>query len=172
METSHPEVGIFETSAMDKGVTETFKVTTPDKIYFQGKLKSGALISYVAEGGDPFPGEPGLRWHIIGEKGEILITCPAFGMDIVHAGCAVKMIEYGERKIVHPMSHDKPKPTVIDVEIPKTPMDELNHPAQNVGRLYESYADGNTEGYSDWNVALERHELMQEMFQRWNTSKK
>jgi len=167
--TTQPEVGLFDAGNPEKGVQESYKVTSPDRILLHGKFKSGAVITYHVEGGDPFPGEPGLHWHIVGTKGELMITNPAFAVDIMHAGFKIKMIEYDEPKVpVHPMRHDKPVPEVIEVEIPNDSLTDLAHPAQNVGRLYESYADGNTEGYGDWDLALKRHELMHEMFQKSN----
>lgn len=51
------------------------KKTTPDQVLLQGTLSSPstALISAHFGGGYPFPGEPGLTWHIYGEKGELRI---------------------------------------------------------------------------------------------------
>jgi hypothetical protein len=62
--------------------------------------------------------------------------------------------------------HESGKDSAETIEIPKDNLTNLDHPSQNVGRLYEAYAKGDTKGYADWNLALKRHELIDEMFQR------
>lgn len=168
MDISHPKVGLFDMSAAEKKVDETFTTTAPDKVILTGKLTSGALLTYHMEGGAPFPGEPGLKWRIVGDKGEIQITNPVFTMDIMHMGAKIMYLEYGEPKLVHPMQPGQTPPEAVEIEVPKDSMSEMKPPAQNVGRLYEAYADGKTDMYPDWSLGLKRHELMEEMFQRWD----
>lgn len=163
----HPEVDLFDLAAPEKKITDTISTTTPDEIFLQGKLVSGALLTYHLEGGSPFPGEPGLRWHIIGDKGELMITNPVAVVDIMHSGAKILLSENGEPKLQHPMQQDK-APDPVEIEVPADSLTDLKHPAQNVGRLYEAYADGKTDMYPDWNVGLKRHELMEELFQRWD----
>lgn len=45
-------------------------------------------------------------------------------------------------------------------------LSELEHPAQNVGRLYEAFAKGEVGSYADWKAAMRRHRFIDEMFER------
>ncbi|KAK8219633.1 hypothetical protein M8818_000607 [Zalaria obscura] len=75
-------------------------------------------------------------------------------LDIIHAGAKVMLLEKGSKE-----------PTQVEIPANEA-VDSLPHPAQNVGRLYEAFADGKTEEYADWKLGRRRHELIAEMFQR------
>ncbi|KAK4983756.1 hypothetical protein LTR28_010009 [Elasticomyces elasticus] len=108
---SHPEVNIFDLTAAEKKIIEKVTTTTPDQIFMQGKLASGTLLTYHLEGGSPFPGEPGLRRHIVGDRGELMITNPIATLDMVHSGAKILLYEKGEPKLQHPTQHEKaPEP--------------------------------------------------------------
>jgi len=152
-----PKVDLIDLE--NKGrVVDTITKDTPDNISLQGRFKDGTLLNYGLRSAAPFPGDAGMRWLINGEKGEVLITCPAAMFDINHEGVKIQL---------HEFSNDKAE----DIELPADELAGLKHPAQNVGRLYEAYAKGDTKGYCDWNLALKRHELIEEMFQRGDGSK-
>lgn len=137
-----------------KKVVETVTKNTPDHIMLQGRLESGATVSYHLRGGDQFPSEPGVRWYIYGEKGEIRITNPSgCTIDIVHKGVEIKLHVFGQDP--------------VDVELPDDELKDVEHPAQNVGRIYEAYAEGREGGeggYPNWEEGFKRHKLMEEMF--------
>ncbi|KAG9753633.1 NAD(P)-binding protein, partial [Aureobasidium melanogenum] len=152
-----PKVNLIDPSNQGK-VVGTIDKDTPDNIAMQGRFQNGTLLNYDLRSAAPFPGEPGLRWTIIGEKGDILVTNPAAMFDINHEGVKIQLHEQGK---------DKAEP----IELPADDLANLKHPAQNVGRLYDAYAKGDTKGYCDWNLALKRHELIEEMFQRGDGSK-
>jgi len=153
---TRPKVTLIDPKNSDKGVIDTMTATSPDQAFIQGRFQSGALLSFHLEGGDPFPGQPGLTWHIVGEKGELLITNPIAVMDIMHGGAKIMLKEAGSKE-------------ASEVEIPAdAEVDKLQHPSQNVGRLYEAFADKKTESYADWSLALRRHELIEEIYQRWD----
>jgi hypothetical protein len=152
-----PKVNLIDLENKGK-VVDTITKDTPDNISLQGRFKSGALLNYGLRSAAPFPGDAGMRWTINGEKGEILVTCPSAMFDINHEGVKIQL---------HELSNDKAE----DIELPKDDLADLKHPAQNVGRLYEAYAKGDTKSYCDWNLALKRHELIEEMFQRGDGSK-
>lgn len=140
---------------------ETVQKDTPDQILLQGRLQSGALLSYHLRGGEPFPGQPGVVWAIYGEKGEIRVTNPMAMLDMVHDGVSIKLHRFGEKE---------PQ----DVELPKDELADLAHPCQNVGRIYEAYAkgvEGGEDGYPNWKKAIARHEFMEEMWRRADSSK-
>ncbi|CAD0097605.1 unnamed protein product [Aureobasidium mustum] len=152
-----PKVNLIDLSNQGK-VVGTIDKDTPDNIAMQGRFQSGPIFNYDLRSAAAFPGEPALRWTIVGEKGDILVTNPAAMFDITHEGVKIQLHESGK---------DKAEP----IELPADDLANLKHPAQNVGRLYEAYAKGDTKGYCDWNLALKRHELIEEMFQRGDGSK-
>lgn len=150
-----PEVQIMDPGQGGK-VVETRTKDTPDNIFIQGRFASGALFSYHIRGGEPFAGTPGVDFRIYGEKGEIRITNPVSVMDISHDGVQIKLQIFG-------------KGGTENIELPKDALSDLPHPAQNVGREYEAYAAGNAggdDGYPDWEVAMIRHRLMDDMFEK------
>jgi hypothetical protein len=144
-----PKVNLIDLENKGK-VVDTITKDTPDNISLQGRFKSGTLLNYGLRSAAPFPGEPGMRWSINGDKGEILVTCPSAMFDINHEGVKIQL---------HELSNDKAE----DIELPSDNLADLKHPSQNVGRLYEAYAKGDTKSYCDWNLALKRHELIEEM---------
>jgi hypothetical protein len=152
-----PRVNLIDLENKGK-VVDTITKDTPDNISLQGRFKSGTLLNYGLRSAAPFPGEPGMRWAINGDKGEILVTCPSAMFDINHEGVKIQL---------HELSNDKAE----DIELPSDNLADLKHPSQNVGRLYEAYAKGDTKSYCDWNLALKRHELIEEMFQRGDSDK-
>lgn len=158
LENTHPQVRLFDKSDPDKKVVETIESDTPDEVMLQGRFLSGALLSYHLKGGKPFPGEPALRWHIVGDKGEVMITNPVGAMDIVFAGAKVMFREHGSDE-------------ATEISVPEDEMSKTAHPVQGVARLYEAYADGQKNRYPDWTVGMKRHALMDELFQRWDGSK-
>ncbi|OQN99597.1 hypothetical protein B0A48_14739 [Cryoendolithus antarcticus] len=168
---SRPEIGLFDLKDPSKKVQRTITSDTPDQIFLQGKLASNALLSSHMEGGAPFPGEPGLRWHIVDEKGELLITNNIMMMDMLHTSAKVQWLDYSRKaqSKVGDVLSDKPQSVpVTDLEVPKDELSKVGGVAENVGRLYEAFADGEKGMYADWEVGLSGHELMEEMFQRWD----
>jgi len=166
---SHPKVDVFDLKAPEKKSIGTLDVTAPDQIFFQGKTQSGALLTYHLEGGRPFPGEPGLRWHIVGSKGELMITNPMSTVDISSDGVKILFHEYEEPKYQHPMQHGS-SPAPVEIELPEDSLSSVPNPAKNVGLLYEAFADNRTDSYAGWSMGLRRHELMEEMVERWKGS--
>jgi hypothetical protein len=152
-----PKVNLIDLENKGK-VVDTITKDTPDNISMQGRFKSGTLLNYGLRSAAPFPGEAGMRWIINGDKGEILVTCPSAMFDINHEGVKIQL---------HELSNDKAE----NIELPSDSLADLKHPSQNVGRLYEAYAKGDTKSYCDWNLALKRHELIEEMFQRGDSDK-
>ncbi|KAH0349294.1 NAD-binding Rossmann fold oxidoreductase family protein, partial [Aureobasidium melanogenum] len=152
----HPTVEIMD-PAQSGTIVETVKKECPDNILLQGRFESGTLISYQMRAGKAFPGEPGCRWLINGDKGDILLTSPRGCFDIEHIGIEIKYRQAGQE----------------EAEIIALPEDELSgleQPAQNVGRLYDAYAKGKTNMYADWRDALKIHKFIDELFRRGDSS--
>ncbi|KAI9834416.1 MAG: hypothetical protein M1819_003027 [Sarea resinae] len=151
LDTQRPEMKVV---GKDGKVTETFTKTTHDQIALQGHFTSGALLSLYMRGGPIFKGEPALAWHIHGQTGEIKVS---------QSGPFLSMETPDLKVEVHDFETDRLE--VIDWRSGvKDAVKDLQNPAQNVGRLYEAFADGNWEGYKDWQHALLRHKLIDEVF--------
>lgn len=151
---------------------------TPDTTQLLARLDSGCLLTYHLRGGDAFPGTPGVDWRIYGDMGEIRVTNPVSAMDIMHAGVKVSLQVFGPppEKPSPPGMEDRSH-EVSDVVIESDEMSALPHPAQNVGRIYEAFAQGRRSqkgeagGFPGWGVAIKRHELIEEMWRRWDEGK-
>lgn len=131
-------------------ILETITTDVADHVMLQGTLTSGAPLSIVYRRGPPFKGDPSLTWLIHGEKGEIKVTS---------AAAAIQASD-GERSIaVHDFQTDEVEAIHWD-----QPFQELLEQARNVAALYEAFADGNTEGYPDFEHAALRHAQIDEIF--------
>ena len=108
-------------------------------------------MTYQIRAGKAFPGEPGCRWLINGDKGAIQLTSPRGCFDIDHVGIEIKYWREGEEE-------------AETVTLREDELSGLEQPAQNVGRLYDAYAKGKTESYADWKGALKRHKFIDELF--------
>ena len=170
LDTVRPNIKIFNVGDPDRKIIKTLHSDTPDRILIQGKFESGALLNFNMEGGSPFPGDPALRWHIVGTKGELMVTNNLMMMDVMHEGARILYLDRskgpaGKIDFLH-SKENGPKPEVI--ELPKYELAHLQGVAPNVGLLYEAFADGKTSFYADWETGLRRHELMEELFQHWD----
>jgi len=95
---------------------------------------------------------------INGSTGDILITNPRGCFDIEHAGIKIQYRKAGES-------------TAEEVTLEEDGLSALEHPAQNVGRIYEAFAKGEREKYADWKTAMRRHEFIDELFERGDGAK-
>ncbi|KER00928.1 hypothetical protein AUEXF2481DRAFT_93901 [Aureobasidium subglaciale EXF-2481] len=148
----YPTLELMDPSQGGK-VVDSIKKECPDNIRLQGRFESGTLVTYQLRAGEAFPREPGCRWLINGDEGDILITNTRGCFDIEHEGVVIKYKQAGEKE-------------TQTIELPQDDLTDLERPAQNVGRLYEAFAKGEKESYADWEVALKRHAFIDEMFQR------
>lgn len=153
----HPTAEIMDPAQGGK-VIESVKKDTPDNILLQGRFESGTLFNYQMRAGKAFPGEPGCRWLINGDKGDIQLTNPRGCFDIEHLGIEIRYRRAGEEE-------------AEVINLPEDELSGLEQPAQNVGRLYDAYAKGKTDSYADWKVALNRHKFIEELFRRCDGSK-
>ncbi|KAF2807824.1 oxidoreductase [Mytilinidion resinicola] len=150
IETKRPKVEIVD----GKGaVVKTITRTTHDQILLQGHLESGALLSYHMRGGPAFAGNEGLIWRIYGETGEIQVTASGTYLQAGHEDMTIRLQDHatGETTKIEPNEDDLSKLPLF---------------TQNVGRVYEAFADKKTDGYMDWSYALLRHKLVDEIYKR------
>lgn len=129
--------------------------TAYDQIMLQGHLESGALFSFHMRGGMSFPGTPGLEWRIYGETGEIRTTTPSMNLHYGGPGHTVQ--------IHHHKSNE-----IEDLQLPQSEFDKEDPPWPSRGpaRVYEAFADGRKVAYADWEDAVRRHQLVEEMYAR------
>jgi hypothetical protein len=126
--------------------------TAPDHVLVQGILESGALASISFRTVASTVDNVGIRWLISGAEGEIEVTTPQMLWQIRSPGWTLKIKNgMGEAK---------------DVEfgIPKE-----NHSGSflgiNTARLYEAYANKETEKYADFKGGLATHCALQKILQ-------
>ncbi|KAL2823209.1 NAD(P)-binding protein [Aspergillus cavernicola] len=153
-----PEIRIVDPATQN--VTETVKTDVPDLVILQGQLQqapdatdTSTLFARFSPGA-PFPGEPAMVWHVVGERGELRLTAEA-------------------TTTLQAQGYDKP----VSIEIFNLDTNEVQAvgwtwsdwqtalpiPARSVGRLYEAFASGDTEGIPSFEDALHRHMRLGDM---------
>jgi predicted dehydrogenase len=137
-------------------VVRTVKRETHDQVLLQGHLESGAVLSYHLHGGKAIgPGE-GLDWRILGDRGELSVTASGTWLQCGYPDSKIRLF-------------DNRADTIEQVPIPEDEWNSLPIPAQNVARLYEAFADGRKGEFPDWNAAVRRHKLIDEIYARERT---
>ena len=134
---------------------EMYDKDTPDQILLQGRLNRSppAVFSFHLRAGDRFLNSPGSIWRIYGTKGELAVEFASAGPQIGQASSfRFSNAETGEVE-------------EISVDEGGEEWTGLPTQGQNIGRLYESYAEGGD--YGDWELAVKRHELLDEFWGSW-----
>ena len=131
---------------------ELYDKNTPDQILIQGRLERhpSAVFSFHLRAGDRFIGSAGSIWRIYGTKGELAVEFASAGPQMAKA--TSMRFSNAEKGEVEEVVSDEGGEEWTD----------LPTPGQNIGRLYEAYATG--EGYPDFDVAVKRHELLDEFW--------
>ncbi|KAK3052924.1 transcription regulator gal80 [Extremus antarcticus] len=135
--------------------------TSHDQIMLQGHLENGAVFSIHLRGGMPFPGTPGNEWRAYGEKGEVRVTTPSANLHFGGPGHVVQV-------------HDHESKEVEEVALPRDVFDEEELPwaARGPARVYEAFAESLSGGerrgeiFATWEDAVERHRLVEEMYEK------
>ena len=126
---------------------------TPDQILLQGQLdrEPPAVLSFHLRAGSKSIGSPGSTWRIFGTKAELVVDFSSAGPQMAKA--ASMRLSHFETKLVE------------DVVIDEGGLEWEGLPfqGQNIGRLYEAYANGKE--VADFDLALRRHQLLDEF---WN----
>ncbi|EXJ82620.1 hypothetical protein A1O3_06433 [Capronia epimyces CBS 606.96] len=131
---------------------ELYDKNTPDQILLQGRLDRHprAVFSFHLRAGDRFIGSPGSIWRIYGTKGELAVEFASAGPQMAKAtSFRFSNSEKGEIE------------DIVTDEGGKEWTD-LPTQGQNIGRLYEAYAEG--QPYGDFDLAVKRHELIDEFW--------
>lgn len=130
---------------------ELYEKDTPDQIMLQGTLDRTppALLSFHLRAGDRFIGSPGSIWRIYGTKGELAVEFASAGPQIAEAA-SFRFSNSDTDKVEEFDIHEDSEWTDLPVQ------------GRNIGRLLEAYAAG--ESYGDWDLALKRHQLIDEFW--------
>ncbi|KAI9722729.1 MAG: hypothetical protein M1812_001660 [Candelaria pacifica] len=151
----------------DKTITETnVKKTTPDQIMLQGSLTSGAVASLHMRGGAPFKDSPALLWRIYCERGEIRLTAPMPFLGLADKDVKIELHDGNTDKVETVES----KPGEGDEAFKNLEKDVPRygkHEAQNIARLYEAFAKGEKDKYVDFEGAVRRHKMLDEMYKSY-----
>lgn len=150
IEVKRPEVQLVDNTGK---FVKTIPRTSHDQILVQGHLASGALISYHLRGGAAFGCNEGLIWRIYGETGEIKVTASGTYLQIGHPDMLIRL-------------HDHSSGETAAIALNEDGLGKLPLFSQNIGRIYEAFADGKTSEYPDWSHAILRHKLVEEIYQR------
>jgi predicted dehydrogenase len=131
---------------------ELYDKDTPDQILLQGRLDRhpAAVISFHLRAGDRYIGCPGSTWRIYGTKGELAVEFASAGPQMAKA----TSIRFSNAE----------KGVIEDIIIDEggDEWTQLPTQAQNIGRLYEAYANG--QPYPNFDDAVKRHELLDEFW--------
>ncbi|KAJ5454927.1 hypothetical protein N7530_012696 [Penicillium desertorum] len=151
-----PTIDIVDSSLgkNDKVIVKGARNTVPDQILIHGTVKpSNAVVTLNLHGGKGCPGVPRVNWRIEGEKGWLRLTSPVFFINIGSPELKLEIFNAEDCK-------------VQEVALGPDEWDELPLPARNIARLYEAYRKD--EWYPDFEWALKRHELVNEMWRRFD----
>ncbi|CAK1364979.1 Galactose/lactose metabolism regulatory protein GAL80 [Cercospora beticola] len=150
LSTQYPEVTV---RSSDGKVIDTIKRTTADQVTMSGLLASGAHSSAIVHGSAPFKGEPALIWRVEGDKGIIELRG--------ETAFAVSMS--GQVKI---RLQDFATGEVKDIDFEGGDAG----PPENIGRLYEAFADG--KNLPDWKWAVRRHAWVDALYESHESGKR
>jgi hypothetical protein len=132
--------------------------TTPDHVLVQGELQGDIPFNFQVRGGLPFKDTPGFDWRIYCQRGEIRVTG---GQLWLAGGIRVQVFDFVTQ-------------TVTEVDLQKWLQDNAKEdvaarngfdaPVDNVARLYEAFAKGQTDRYLDFKQSLKWAEFIQDAY--------
>lgn len=155
LQIQRPEVKLIDPASGK--ITGTTTSDVPDLILVTGSLPEtdevaeGASIFLRFRRGQPFKGEPALRWTVVGEKGEIRITSdngPSFNAN-------------SDDVVIEVYNYHSDEVQKVDWEWGS--YGELPAVARNIAALYDAYASGQTSNYANFDHALRRHKQLDEI---------
>lgn len=146
----YPTINIVN-AAGDTIVHDHLK-TAPDHVFVQGILESGALASISFRTVASTVDNVGIRWLISGTKGEIEVTTPQMLWQIRSEGWTLKIKNGTEdaKDVEFGISKEDYAESFLGI---------------NTARLYEAYADKETDKYADFEDGLATHCALQKILQ-------
>ncbi|THY46150.1 NAD(P)-binding protein [Aureobasidium pullulans] len=145
LRTTWPTIDLVDDDkVLETGITKT----ADDYISLHGTTANGTTYTYNMRGGDAFAPEEGFAWDIIGDKGQIRVTGSTIMANLGAEDYKIRIKDHTTGKI-------------SDVELDACL--DLPLAAQNVGKLYESYAAGDS--LCTFEDAIQRHKFLDGVFQ-------
>ncbi|KAI6773077.1 hypothetical protein HG530_004035 [Fusarium avenaceum] len=144
LRTTWPTVDVLDG---DKVIQSQVQKTADDYASLQGTTKSGVTYTYTLRGGDAFSDGEGLVWDIIGDKGQIRVTGSTIMSNIGAEDYKIRLKKHATG-LIEEVPLDKP------LDLPLV--------SQNVGRVYESFADGGA--HPTFDDAVQRHQYLDAVF--------
>jgi predicted dehydrogenase len=149
--------------------TEQVSKDTPDQILLMGRLSRPhpsppAMLSFHLRAGSRARDAPGAVWRIYGDSAELVVEFASAGPQIGQAR-KIQLHHFSPTGMSGTsLPGNKAAQDVEDVFVDEGGAEwtELPVPGQNIGRLYEALAEGRA--VPDWDVALKRHELIDEFW--------
>lgn len=137
---------------VDKGVRNT----VPNQVMIQGTVApSNAIVNFQWRGGKQFPGTHAADWRVVGDKGELRLTSSSWALNLVPPDTKLEVF-------------DTTTGAVESIGVDKDQWDSLPGPASTIARLYEAYRL--QKWYPDFDWAIKRHEVIEEMWNRFDAS--
>ena len=133
--------------------------STPEHVFVQGELEGEVPFSFHVRGGPQFKGTPSFDWRIYCQRGEIRV----FGHQQLwmSGGIKVQVFDFVTNKV---------EDVDLDQFLKDNNKDDvavrygLKAPADNVGRLYEAFAKGETHQYLDFKTGLKWAVFIQRVY--------
>ncbi|THX69131.1 NAD(P)-binding protein [Aureobasidium pullulans] len=151
LKTTWPTIDLVDDDkVLETGITKT----ADDYVSLHGITANGTTYTYNMRGGDAFAPEEGFAWDIIGDKGQIRVTGSTIMANLGAEDYKIKIKDYETGKI-----SDAELDACLDLPLA----------AQNVGKLYESYAAGDS--LCTFEDAVQRHKFLDGVFQAADKSK-
>ena len=137
-------------------VDPSFPNSVHDHIFVQGELVEGIPFTFQMRGGPAFKNTPGLDWRVYGSKGEIRITSMP-GHIWMGCGTQVQVYRFDTEK-------------VEDIDLSKVfdetdPGSGFEAPADNVARLYDAFAKGESDKYLDFEKSLQWARFIDDLYE-------
>ncbi|VUC23967.1 unnamed protein product [Clonostachys rosea] len=130
-------------------VDPAYKITAPDIMLLQGVLDGGAVASFNLRTARSTADDVGYRWVITGTKGEVTFTSGPGFFQMGFNGPKILLKNWGGE--AEEVSFDAKEAEYYDS---MTPL------GLNTLRLYEAYAKGETDGYSNIEQTLRTEEVL------------
>ncbi|KIW79985.1 hypothetical protein Z517_06600 [Fonsecaea pedrosoi CBS 271.37] len=140
-------------------VEQSYPNSTPDHILVNGVLKGDIPFNFHVRGGLPFKDTPAFDWRIYYTRGEIRIT----GNEMLWLGGDIKVqvFDFLANKVEDVDLNQVLQEDVKDDVALKM---GLKAPADNVARLYEAFAKGETDKYLDFKQSLKWAHFIEEAY--------
>jgi predicted dehydrogenase len=136
--------------------------TAPDHIFIHAPLQNGAFASlnwYTT----PTPiSDEGLRWNIVGTKGEIEVTCKSGWWQTLGAEDVVVKV-----KRVGTTGNEGGGVEILELKGKEGAISEgLKGKGVNTARTWEAFLEGRREDFADFEDAVATHEVLERIMRR------